>query len=112
MPNVSELKCTICEVLMTSKEIAERKTICNDCEASLSEANERLEGGNADEEEITPEMQSAIKRFATRNAYMKNYNDRPEVKAKRKQYMKDRAARDRALLKKAKELGITSDGDE
>jgi Xaa-Pro aminopeptidase len=106
VPDISELKCVICEKNLTQDEIAEHKEACTECEDALGEAADTFERGDAKEEDITPEMQSAIKRHEARKAYMAKYNSRPGVKEARKKYMKERAARDRELIRKARQLGI------
>ena len=66
---------------------------------------------------LTPEEREARKakqeEYRTKNAdkfleKRKAYNSRPEVKEKRAAYMKKRNAERTAILRRAKELGITS----
>lgn len=54
---------------------------------------------------LTPEVEKQLARLAKADAYRKAYNNKPEVKEKRKEYMKKRAAEMRealALVREAK----------
>jgi DNA-binding protein H-NS len=110
MPDVRDMKCIICEEVKTVEEISKFQGMCEDCSMALEETAETFENESGGREEdladAGQDIQGAVKRYNRRKEYMKEYNERPGVKAKRKAYMKAAAARDRAAIRKAKDLGL------
>jgi hypothetical protein len=105
VPDMSEMKCAVCEQVKTKDELVEHNGVCTECQAAFDEIPDK-----PDEDSLSdPEMRGAINRYRQRQAYMKKYNQRPENIIKRREYMKSRAKRDRDLIRKAKELGVTLD---
>jgi hypothetical protein len=106
MPDMKDMQCVICERIKTIDEIAKFDGMCEECSEALKETDEAIEAGAREDDLSDPEIRGAIKRFTARKEYMAKYNQRPDIIAKRKGYMKDRARRDKQLIEKAKRLGV------
>src|SRR5262245_8823260 len=108
MPDLDKMKCIVCEEVKTVDEIEAHEGMCISCHASLgSHADEKTVEDGSDI--VDPEIRDAVRRYVARKGYMKRYNEQERVRAKRKEYNASRAARDRYLVNKAKELGIIKD---
>src|SRR5262245_11499552 len=103
MPNMSEMQCHICESIVSVEEISENDGMCRACNDAMKDIPE------TPTDETDPEIRGAIQRYQARQSYMKKYNQRPDVQAARKAYMKGRQQRDRALIRRAKELRLIDD---
>jgi hypothetical protein len=107
---MDEMKCNVCEEVTDSKELDRYDGMCFNCQQALQEADEAVEAG--DTNEADPELLKAVDSFKKRQAYMREYNARPDIAERRKQYMKGRNERIKALLKKARELGMVDKPEE
>jgi len=108
-PELSEMKCDICEEITNKDELDRYDGSCFNCHKALEDAGDILEkqaGSGEAVEEASPELLKAVAAALRRREYMREYNSRPDVKAARKQYMKGRAEREKMLLKQAREKGM------
>jgi hypothetical protein len=94
-------KCLICEQAITEDQLA-RDGMCDECSKTLGE--DAIEGPEPTVNDN--ELSMAVEAYKKKQAYIKQYNARPDVAAKRKAYMKARNEHQKAALKKAKELGL------
>jgi hypothetical protein len=107
MPTLDEMKCVICEEIKPKDELVEHEGLCADCASAMETAERTVDTAeNGDREEVSLELQAVVTRAKKRKFYMSEYNSRPLVAAKRKEYMKGRYEKEKALLAKAKEAGL------
>jgi hypothetical protein len=87
--------------------------MCGECDDVLGEeAAERGEVIIGDEPIADDDMAKAVEAYKRHQAYVKDYNAKPEVKAKRKEYMRKRNQRIKQILAKAKELGLMKENED
>ena len=93
--------CPICEKETTLEQL-EKAGMCNDCDSVLGkEAPESQEPIVEDNE-----LATAVEAYKKHQEYVKQYNQKPGVKEKRKAYMKARNDRNKAIIKKARDAGL------
>jgi hypothetical protein len=107
MPDLSEMKCVICEEVKTKDELEANEGLCEVCSTEIGSAERTIDTAESgDRDEVSLELQSVVARAKKRRFYMSEYNAKPEVAAKRREYMKGRYEKEKALLQKAKEAGL------
>lgn len=105
MPNIEEMECPICEKIVRKEEI-DQWSMCEDCHLVLKDTEEGFENEEGDKEAATGAVEQVVERYKARQAYNKERNQRPDVKAARKEYMRKRYQKEKAILKAAKERGL------
>jgi hypothetical protein len=100
MPELEKMTCGVCEQIKAPEAIDEQTGICHECLLAI-------EGEGLDpEDESDPELRKAIAQYQKRREYMRRYNSKPEVRARRREYQRERNKRLRELVAKAKELRL------
>src|SRR5262245_20468764 len=98
-------RCRVCREPLTEEQVELETMVCPKCEQEIEAA------GEADEERLTPEEQRVLKAYHKHQEFMRDYNQRPHVKAKRAQYNRDRNKRNRMLINRLKEQGYIQKKD-